>query len=200
MKQVIVKIILFATILSAIIGSVSTCKSYKGKYEQAIALQKDYEVTTQHNQNEIRQLQMTNNQLNSSKDSINQLLVEARKNMGIKEKKVTEYIYLKERVADTFLVNVKDSIFIQDLDTNITLNPYSKLALHIDAPSTIAIEPNIVSEKAMIMSYGKEYVNTPSKVFFIRWFQKKRKYIKVDVEEKNPIIKMEQSRFIQTIN
>ncbi|MCR5139019.1 MAG: hypothetical protein K6B45_02505 [Bacteroidaceae bacterium] len=96
---------------------------------------------------------------------------------------------------------LKDTIFKEPdfrLDTLIKDNWYS-LELGFRYPSTIAVQPDFISEKHIVVSTKRETVDPPSKVFFIRWFQKKHTVLNVDVVEKNPYTKNGVSRYIEII-
>ena len=72
--------------------------------------------------------------------------------------------------------------------------------VHLDLHDTvIAVKPNYKSELSVFTSYRKETVNPPSKIFFIRWFQKKHKVITVEVIEQNPYAKIEKQKFVEII-
>lgn len=84
-----------------------------------------------------------------------------------------------------------------DVDTTITLNPYTKFTISARYPNEICVVPDIVSEKSVVTHMQREFVNKPSKVFFVRWFQKKHWVSEVDIIESNPLIRSEKSRFVQ---
>jgi hypothetical protein len=49
----------------------------------------------------------------------------------------------------------------------------------------------------VVINNKKEYNKKPSKIFFIRWFQKKHLVTEVNVEERNPYIKSKENKFIK---
>jgi len=98
-------------------------------------------------------------------------------------------------------VKFVDTIFVKDMPAIDTVvgDSWYTMNMHLQYPSTIITNPEFKSEKYIIVSQKKEYVKPRSKWFFIRWFQKKRKYVGVDVIEKNPYIDDSISRFIEIV-
>ena len=176
-------------------------KYYKELYNREYSNVKAFEAENDSLKNDIRQFQYTMTDLKQSKDTINQKIVQVIKEGGIKEKNVERVEYITSVVHKTDTVVIPDTIF-KDTTLNIdtvTGDEWYKLNLHLQYPSTVVAKPEFKSEKYIIVSEKKEYVKPRSKIFFIRWFQKKRKYIGVDVIEKNPYIDDSVSRFIEIV-
>ena len=91
-------------------------------------------------------------------------------------------------------------MFVKDvaIDTIIGDNWYN-LNLKLKYPSTIMVSPTFVSEQYVIINNAKVYNKKPSKIFFIRWFQKKHNIVEVNIKEKNPYIKNKESKFIKVL-
>ena len=66
-------------------------------------------------------------------------------------------------------------------------------------PSSIVAYPSFRSEQYVFVNRKKEYNRKPSRIFFIRWFQKKHDVIEVVVKEKNEYITNNEQRFIKVI-
>ena len=66
-------------------------------------------------------------------------------------------------------------------------------------PATFVVTPTFNSERYVLISTKKVYNNKPSKVFFIRWFQKKHIEVSVDIKEKNPYITINKQKYVEVI-
>lgn len=182
------------------IGWFKSCRDLTNELNRKSGYISDYEMQVASKNSEIRQLNMTMLELKNSKDSINEALEQAYKDLGIKGKNVKELVYIKDFIELRDTINFRDTVFIgSDIDTMIYYNDYTRLGVSIFPPSDIVFNPLITSEKYLVFSYKKEFINEPSKLFFIRWFQKKRKIVTVDIKENNDLIKTEQSRFIDIV-
>ena len=130
-------------------------------------------------------------------------MLETAKQLKIKEKNIQYLQYHTATITKTDTITIKgDTIFKEKMlpiDTLIGDNWYTT-KLKLEYPSTIIVSPSFNSEKEVIVSKKKEYINKPSKIFFIRWFQKKREVITVDVIENNPYIKEYQNKFIKVVD
>jgi hypothetical protein len=95
---------------------------------------------------------------------------------------------------------MKDTIFVENFKMDTTLvDKWYKLDMSMSYPSTISVAPTFNSERYIIVNTRKEIIGKPSKIFFIRWFQKKHRILEVNVEEKNPYIKVKQQKFIKVL-
>lgn len=197
------KYLLIASVLCILLlqYQCSKTREYKEKLNTATLNIKAYEAENDSLKNNIREFQFTMNDLKTSSDTINQKIVQVIKEGGIKEKTVERVEYINSIIEKKDTVVFKDTIFKQDLHPIDTVlgDSYYTLDLHLAYPDTIVTKPQFVSEKYIIVNQKKEYVKPKSKWFFIRWFQKKRKYIAVDVIEKNPYINDTITRFINII-
>lgn len=173
---------------------------YKELYNKELQNVEAYRASNSGLEGEIRQYQMSMDDLRASKDSLDMKLVEAVDGLKVKDKYI-EYLQYQSTVAhkvDT--VNLKDTIFVQDIliDTVLSDNWY-RLELGLRYPSSIIVSPTFNSEKTIIVNSKKVYNKTPSKIFFIRWFQKKHNVIEVNIEEKSPYITNKSQKFIKVI-
>ena len=196
--------ILAGLILFFVFAFVYTCKDlekYKEMYSREYSNVRAYEAENDSLRKDIRQFQYTLADLKASKDTINQKIIQVIKEGGIKEKNVERVEYITSTVHKTDTVQFKDTIFVQDMQPIDTVigDSWYHMDMHLEYPSTIVANPEFKSEKYIIVSQKKEYVKPRSKWFFIRWFQKKRKYVGVDVIEKNPYIDDSISRFIEIV-
>jgi len=149
---------------------------------------------------ELKEFQFTMDELRTSKDSIvNKLLDEVDK-LKIKDKNVQYLQYNTSVINKVDTICLRDTIFRNpvNLDT-IVGDEWYTMNLGLRYPSTIITEPTFKSEKYVVISTKKEYNKKPSKIFFIRWFQKKHTVVTVDMEEKNPYIDNKENRFIKVV-
>lgn len=185
-------------ILSVVLFSwFKNCTGLKHQLEQ----KNSYISALEDNQRgKVTELAMTRSQLQASRDSINSLISDL-----IKEKGYSKTIVRVERVASTFTktdsVFFRDTLFIPGLkfDTVISNSNYYSCKISGEYPSSLVITPQVNSDLYLFTHTEKEYVNPRSKIFFIRWFQKKRKIYVTDVEDRNPYIDIKSSRVIQIV-
>lgn len=193
---------IIATMCSTAYHWYSNMKEYKAQYERAANNLRATESTINGLKDDNREYWYTINELKASKDSINQRLLDTAKKLKIKEKNIQYLQYQSSTVTKTDTIVLKsDTIFKETMvpiDTLIGDKWYST-DLKLRYPSTIIITPTFVSEKEVIVSKKKEYDGKPSKIFFIRWFQKKHDVITVDVVENNPYVQEGQNKFIKII-
>lgn len=145
--------------------------------------------------------QLTVDQLKYFKDSILQELDNTRKQLKIKDKNLQSVQYVSSIFTKTDTLLLRDTVFRNpslSLDTMIG-DVWYKIMLGLKYPSSLTIHPEFKSEKHIIVSTKRETVNPPKKFFLFRWFQKKHTVLQVDVVEKNPYVKDENSRFIEII-
>lgn len=173
---------------------------YKELYNKELQNVEAYRVSNSGLEGEIRQYQMTMNDLRSSKDLLDRKLVEAVDGLEVKDKQI-EYLQYQSTIAHkTDTINLKDTIFVQKLNVDtIIQDEWYRLQLGLRYPSNIIVSPTFNSEKVIVVNSKKEYKNTPSKIFFIRWFQKKYTVIEVNIEEKSPYIDDKESKFIKVL-
>lgn len=175
-------------------------QKYKGLYSKERQNVEAYEQLNSSLNQDIKEFQLTINDLKASKDSINQRLVSQIEKMKIKDKTIQSLQYTTSIANKTDTITLSDTIFREPvaIDTIVGDNWYN-MKLELKYPSTIITEPTFRSEKYVVIHTKKEYDKKPSKIFFIRWFQKKHTTVVVEMEEKNPYIENNESRFIQIV-
>ena len=196
---IIVSVILLG-IISSSIYSYKKAMAYKSLYEIAMSNIKAYNKELDNNHSQSIVFQETIDNLSQDKDSLLQELLKVKKSRRIKDKHLQSMSYQLSKATRTDTINIKDTIFLNkvSVDTTITDKWYS-MNLLLKYPTTVVVTPTFNSERYMLISTKRETINKPSKVFFIRWFQKRHTIINVDVEEKNPYINIEKQRFIEII-
>lgn len=144
---------------------------------------------------------LTTEQLKNSKDSILMELESSRKKLKIKEKDIKAEQYISSSFSKTDTVVIQDTIFKDKevaVDTLIGDEWYNA-KVSLKYPSTIIVSPSFKSNKNIIVSTKKETINPPKKLWILRLFQKKHTVLKVDVVEKNPYVKKEDSRYVEIL-
>ena len=178
----------------------SDLQKYKKLYARELVNVEAYDRMNAEAQKEIRQFKLTIDELQASKDSINRKLMKTADSLKIKTKNIKYLQYNTSVIQKTDTIVLQDTIFKQPIDVDtIVGDRWYSMKLGLKYPSTIITEPTFKSEKQVIISTKKEYNNKPSKIFFIRWFQKKHLVTVVDVIESNPYIENKENRFIEIV-
>ena len=190
-------------ISALLIGGYKTYKDaqqYKSLYNKELQNVKAYEHLNSSLNGDIREFQLTIDDLKASKDSINQKLSSQIEKMKIKDKTIQSLQYTTSIANKTDTIVLSDTIFREPvaIDT-IVGDQWYNMKLELKYPSTIITEPTFKSEKYVVIHTKKEYDKKPSKIFFIRWFQKKHTTVVVDMEERNPYIENKENRFIKIV-
>ena len=147
------------------------------------------------------EFQYTIEQLNHSKDSLNQKINKLRKDLKIKDKDIQklQYVLSENQKKDSIIVH--DTLFIEKVKIDTTLSDdWSKLHLQLEFPNKIVTEYSFKNESLVTTYLKKETIKPPHKCIFVRWFQKKHKMIYVEVNEQNPYCEIKEQKFINIIN
>lgn len=169
---------------------------------EAITNIKAYELENSALKEDTIEFQYTIDQLNNSKDSLNQRINELRKDLKIKDKDIQKLQYtLSENQKKDSIVFIHDTLFRESVKVDTTLNDnWSKLHLQLEYPNTVLAEYSFKNESLVTTYLKKETVNPPHKCGFIRWFQKKHKVIHVEISEQNPYCEIKEQKFINIVN
>ena len=147
------------------------------------------------------EFQYTIEQLNHSKDSLNQKINKLRKDLKIKDKDIQklQYVLSENQKKDSIIVH--DTLFIEKVKIDTTLSDdWSKLHLQLEFPNKVVTEYSFKNESLVTTYLKKETVKPPHKCIFVRWFQKKHKMIYVEINEQNPYCEIKEQKFINIIN
>ena len=168
----------------------------------AITNIKAYELENSALRDDTIEFKYTIEQLNYSKDSLNQKINKLRKDLKIKDKDIQKLQYmLSENQKKDSIVFVHDTLFRDNIKVDTTLNDnWSKLHLQLEYPNTVLAEYSFKNESLVTTYIKRETVNPPHKCAFIRWFQKKHKVIHVEINEQNPYCEIKEQRFINIID
>lgn len=188
-------ILLFAGGVAAIVGLKMQVDKFKNLYYKEQNNVSAYQALHQDMQKQQEQFTYTIEELKRSKDTLDQKITKVLKE--VKTKDVQQVHYIESVIQKTDTINYRDTIFqkMEPIDT-VVGDQWYNLTMRLQYPSTINITPKFISEKYVVVD-NKRRIPNPSKIFFIRWFQKKRTYTTIEVVEKNPYIQNTQTKFIK---
>lgn len=180
----------------------SQYKNLNENYKVAVGNEKALLHSNSSLQENIGVLQLTVDQLSYFNDSILVKLDSVRKSLKIKDKelKALQYIHSSIEKKDS-IVFVRDTIFKDNIHIDTTLlDKWYSLNIKLDFPNSVVVTPKIVSNQYVFIHSNKETINPPKKCKIARWFQKKHRIIRVDIEEENPYIEHKQTKFIKILD
>ena len=207
MKRTCIEIIVACILLFILLYCVRRCQSNIAKLEgyetNWIALSNENNKNAKSSklyEFKLSQLKYINDSLMNAMDSV-------RKSLNIKDKNTKGLGYVKSTILihDTVLVNrIRDGDKTISIDTTINKKWYQ---IQLDyrgskcneCKDTLIVSPKVTSEKYVVISTQKEYVDTPKKFWIQRIFQKKDEVIDVKVIETNPYIYSNENRFVKVI-
>lgn len=198
---IIGSIIVVSIITMIINGLYRTNEKLKEQLSVTMSNQKAFMTENSSLKDENKVFKFTIEQLNYYNDSILNKLNKVTKDLGIKNKSITQLQYLLSKAEKNDTIIFKDTIFkesVVSLDTTLGDKWYN-INLKLYYPSTIITSPSFISEKYVVFSSKKETINPPKKWWILRLFQKKHTIVEVNVIENNPYIKNKQQRFIEVI-
>ena len=204
-EKILITLVIALTILLCISIYIDRCRIAQNKSNEAnlkayIALNDTLRSTN-------RMFEFKTSQLNYINDSLVNQMDIVRKNIGVKDRNLKGLGYIKStvRIHDTVLVNrIRDGDKTISIDTTINKKWYQ---IQLDyrgskcneCKDTLIVSPKVTSEKYVVISTQKEYVDTPKKFWIQRIFQKKDEVIDVKVVETNPYIYSNENRFVKVI-
>ena len=204
-EKILIALVIALSILLCISIYIDRCRIAKNKSNEAnlkayIALNDTLKSTN-------RMFEFKTSQLNYINDSLVNQMNTIRKNIGVKDKNLKGLGYIKStvRIHDTVLVNrIRDGDKPLSIDTVINKKWYQieidyKGGRCSECKDTLIVSPKISSEKYVVISTSKEYVDAPKKWWLQRIFQKKEEVVDVKVVETNPYIYSDHERFIKVI-
>ena len=204
-EKILIALIIALSILLCISIYIDRCRIAQNKSNEAnlkayIALNDTLKSTN-------RMFEFKTSQLNYINDSLVNQMNTIRKNIGVKDKNLKGLGYIKStvRIHDTVLVNrIRDGDKTLSIDTVINKKWYQieidyKGGRCSECKDTLIVSPKVSSEKYVVISTSKEYVDAPKKWWLQRIFQKKEEVVDVKVVETNPYIYSDHERFIKVI-
>jgi len=204
-EKILIAIVIALAILLCISIYIDRCRIAQNKSNEAnlkayIALNDTLRSTN-------RMFEFKASQLNYINDSLVNQMNTIRKNIGAKDKNLKGLGYIKStvRIHDTVFVNrIRDGDKPLSIDTVINKKWYQieidyKGSRCSECKDTLIVSPKVSSEKYVVISTSKEYVDAPKKWWLQRIFQKKEEVVDVKVVETNPYIYSDHERFIKVI-
>lgn len=196
-----VVIIVFLITIFTINNQYNSIKLLKSEIANKEAVINSFELENSNLINEAIIQNRTISELNRSNDSINKKLIEKVSELKLKESRIKELEYIKQKASRIDSIFIKDTIFVDKfaLDTTI-LDEWYKLQMTMRHPNLVVVNPEFNSELNIIKHVEKEYLNKPKKFWLCRLFQKKILVEKVEVIENNPYVKTIKYRDIEIID
>lgn len=203
-----IKLIIGLIIVAIIVGLGTTVAVMNNRIDklnkdvaEATSNIKAYELENSALKDNTIEFKYTIEQLNHSKDSLNQRINKLRKDLKIKDKDIQklQYVLSENQKKDSIIVH--DTLFIEKVKIDTTLSDdWSKLHLQLEFPNKVVTEYSFKNESLVTTYLKKETIKPPHKCIFVRWFQKKHKMIYVEVNEQNPYCEIKEQKFINIIN
>ena len=185
----------------ALILTVKSRGKIEKRWKESTENVKSYSELFSNSENKNRGFKLTIDQLQYFNDSILRELNETRESLKIKDAKLKSLQYLSSTFIKYDTLIIKDTLFKDpqiQVDTVLSDEWYS-VRIGLKYPSTITVNPMFRSVKHIVVSSRRETINPPKKFFLFRWFQKKHTVLNIDVVEKNPYMKEQNSRYIEII-
>lgn len=185
----------------ALILTVKSRGKIEKRWKESTENVKSYSELFSNSENKNKGFKLTIDQLQYFNDSILRELNETREVLRIKDSKLKSLQYLSSTFIKYDTLIIKDTLFKDpqiQVDTVLSDEWYS-IRIGLKYPSTVTVNPMFRSVKHIVVSSRRETVNPPKKFFLFRWFQKKHTILNIDVIEKNPYMKEQNSRYIEII-
>lgn len=181
--------------------TVSQLKSYKAKYDMEYVNNRILEAENNSMNEDIEMLRYSVRDVKSSNDSLIQEMYKLNRQLKNKDKNIRQLQYMLSTAEKTDSVIFRDTLFVsKDIQIDTTVgDEWVKTRLQLRYPSMINVTPQVKSERMVFINEKRKVMGTPSKVFFVRWFQKKYTAVEVDIVEKNPHIKSDKNKFIEIV-
>ena len=208
-----IKFIIDAIIAAIIIGLGTTTAIMNNRINElnqevaeAVTNIKAYELENSALKDDTIEFQYTIEQLNYSKDSLNQKINKLRKELKIKDKDIKNLQYkLSENQKKDSIVFIHDTLFRESVKIDTVIrDDWSKLNLKLEYPNVVVAEYSFKNESLVTTYLKKETINPPHKCALIRLFQrlfpKKHNVIHVEVREQNPYCETKEQKFINIVD
>lgn len=181
-----------------IVMMVTHIRNIEHQLDYATLNNKAYEARMFNMAKSQHEFSLTIDQLRYTNDSIVSQLLEAKDELGIKDKNIRRLEHLSTTFTNTDTLYISDTVFVRDTYIDTTLgDEWMETHLILNYPNEICVESTAKSSKDVIVHAKRETIKPPKKFFLLRWFQKKHTVIKVDVIESNPHITSEDNVFIK---
>lgn len=198
MSKWIYSLLIIVILLGVIKIGYSKYKTLERDYGYSI---ENFKAQQEELQGNNRMFKLTLAQLYASQDSITYELLEAKKELGIKDKRIKQLQYQSTTVSKSDTVVLTDTIFRDSafkLDTIIG-DKWVKAQLLLEYPNKIVVTPEVVLQRSVIVSTKRETIKPRKKFFIARWFQKKHTVVEIKSIERNPYVTKREERYIEII-
>lgn len=146
------------------------------------------------------ELKLTKAQLEYSQDSVVRKLDEVRKELKIKTKNLERLEYIESVTVRHDSIFTTDTIFIDGVDVDTTLaDAWRVVRVRLGYPNRVGVDTEFKNELSVVVSSEKQTIKPPSKIFFVRWFQRKHRMVKIDVVDANPYASVKEQRFVEIV-
>lgn len=206
-----IKFIIDAIIAAIIIGLGTTTAIMNNRINElnqevaeAVTNIKAYELENSALKDDTIEFQYTIEQLNYSKDSLNQKINKLSKELKIKDKDIQKLQYIASENSKKDSVVIHDTLFVEKVKIDTVIrDDWSKLNLKLEYPNVVVAEYSFKNEVLVTTYLKKETVNPSHKCALIRLFQrlfpKKQNVIHVEVHEQNPYCETKEQRFFNIV-
>ena len=203
-----IKIIISSIVAAIIVGLGTTTAVMSNRINklnceiaEATTNIKAYELENSALKDNTIEFQYTIEQLNYSKDSLNQKINKLRKELKIKDKDIQKLQYIVSENSKKDSVFIHDTIFREKVKVDTTLGDnWSKLHLQLEFPNIVVANYSFRNESLVTTYLKKETIDPPHKCALIRLFQKKHKVIHVEIHEQNPYCETKEQKFINIVD
>ena len=203
-----IKIIIGSIVAAIIVGLGTTTAVMNNRIDElnckiaeATTNIKAYELENSALKDNTIEFQYTIEQLNYSKDSLNQKINKLRKELKIKDKDIQKLQYIVSENSKKDSVFIHDTIFREKVKVDTTMEDnWSKLHLQLEFPNMVVANYSFRNESLVTTYLKKETIDPPHKCALIRLFQKKHKVIHVEVLEQNPYCETKEQKFINIVD
>lgn len=200
MKRIIIKIIIWAIMILAIIGLCYHINNLNEQLSNSINNEKAYAVENSNLRDKNLVYKVSIEQMEYFQDSLMLEMKKLANENGIKDKNIRHLQYQLEHYTKRDTIILRDTIFKEStfhLDTCI-IDQWNTTCLSLSYPSNIGINHSYCNEKYIIVNAKKENIK-PYKCFLGKWFGKKHTILEIDVIDKNPYVETKRQRFVEII-
>ena len=189
---------ILALLMVLLLYQASLTKRYRSLYYKARQNVEAYQAANSDLQETSKLYRMSIDDLRASKDRLDRKILEIVDSLKIKDKRIESLQYQSSTASRVDTLVFMDTVFVENLKIDTLVgDEWYTLKLHMQYPSEVIVSPTFNSEQYVVINTKREYNKKPSKIFFIRWFQKKHNVTEVRVVEKNPYINIKEKRYIE---
>lgn len=200
MKRIIIKIIILAIMILAILGLCWHINNLNTQLSNSINNEKAYAAENSNLRDKNLVYKLSIEQMEYFQDSLMIEMKRIANENGIKDRHIKNLQYQLEHFYKRDTIIIRDTIFKDPtfhLDTCL-VDEWNKTCLSLSYPGNIGISNSYKNEKFVIVNSRKENIK-PYKCFLGKWFGKKHIILEIDIIDKNPYVETERQRFIEII-